>query len=37
VPASKGDTVTAADFPTILKAIQEDGARELGPSFNKPD
>jgi hypothetical protein len=37
VPASKGDTVTTADFPTILKAIHEDGLRELGPSFNKPD
>jgi len=37
VPAKKGDAVTAADFPTILDAVHEEGVRELGPSFNKPD
>jgi hypothetical protein len=36
LPAAKGDVVTHADLPKILAAIREQGAKELGPHFDRP-
>ncbi len=36
LPATKGSTVTQADFPAIVEQIQREGAKDLGPHFDQP-
>lgn len=37
VPAASGQTLTQADFPTILEDVRREGQEQLGPRFDQPD